>query len=107
MLVRRADCPQCQRDYTHRITGPREEALRALARGEQPVMWAITRNWLLWNGLIVPITEKIPPSPVRHVRGKRRHYALTVLGQQAISTGPAESGTAHSHRRCSRGIAST
>lgn len=93
MLVSRALCPQCQRHHTFRITGPREEALRAFARGEQPVMWAITRNWLLWNGLIVPITGKMPPAPGRHVRGKRRLFKLTALGEQAIGDSPAQAGT--------------
>jgi hypothetical protein len=97
MAVARASCPQCQRVYTFRITGIREDTLRAFHRGEQPVMWPITRDFLLWNGLLAPITEKMPPSPLRHVKGKRRLFKLTMDGLRAIgegdSTSPAVAGT--------------
>lgn len=91
-LASKTPCPACRRSAAHRITAIRGAALHALARGEQPVMWPIVRDWLLWAQLIVPLTARLAPQPdgSRHVRGKRRLFAITEAGRQAIGLGDHE-----------------
>lgn len=92
-LLSKVPCPACSRPYTERITEQRASVLRALHRGEQPVIWPVVRDWLLWARLIVPITERLPPRPegARHIPGRRRLFALTEAGRSAIGI---ESGAA-------------
>lgn len=92
MLSGRAPCPSCRRDATHRITAIRGSVLHALHRGEQPVIWPIVRDWLLWARLIKPVTGRLLPNLASetHRRGLRRLFAITEAGCVAIGMSGAK-----------------
>jgi hypothetical protein len=92
LLGSKTPCPACRRAHTHRIDGARADTLEALQRGEQPVIWPIVREWLLWARLIVPISAKTSPSETRLRRPPRRLFAITEAGRRAIGVAADQRG---------------